>query len=125
MELPLYDCPFPPLARKLVLDLVADLEAQVLELLPGSLLRVDARGKARLESIVVQVLADEDQLAHPRLVLPPFRVELAGEDHVHALVHEFHLRAGHGEHTLHSEDVGPLRCQQVLHPPSVDRQGTG
>lgn len=73
MELPLYDCPCSPLARKLVLDLVADLEAQILELLPGSLLRVDARGKARLEYVVVQVLADEDQLAHPRLVLPPFR----------------------------------------------------
>ena len=68
---------------------------------------------------MVQVLSNENELAHPLLVLAPLLREVAAKDHVHRVVHELLLAVRHGEHALHPVDVRALLAQQ-LHDVRLD-----
>merc|ERR1712196_50739 len=93
----LHDRTWLPAALRVAQDPVSLPESQFLDLLRLGLGRRGARLESRLESFVVEVLADKDKLALTLLTWCPLLVEVAVEDHVHRLVHEFLRGIGDGQ----------------------------
>mmetsp|Transcript_6321 Transcript_6321/g.14820 ORF Transcript_6321/g.14820 Transcript_6321/m.14820 type:complete len:223 (+) Transcript_6321:270-938(+) len=106
-----------PLVRPSVaLDLVADAEPQRHALLQHVLRRREAGVEPLDQRRLVEVLADEDQLAQARLVVAPRLAEVAVEGHVHRMVHEAPLGVLDGQYALHPEDVLARLLDELVDP---------
>jgi hypothetical protein len=99
------------------LDRVADGEPKGELPLRDQLRGLDAREEPFFELVVVQVLADEDELGLAFLVVGPRRVEVAVEDHVDGLEHETLVAVCDVQHALHAVQVRTSVHQEVVDPP--------
>ena len=79
--------------------------------------RVDTRLEPCPEKVVVEVLADESELAHAFLAWPPHLGETTDVDHVHGLIHELGVAVVRGDHALHPVELrAQIRQQPIGHP---------